>query len=164
MDRIGYGISTGLDLISNNFRINAFNISFTVEADDILVSRDTTGHSEYQSTLSDLQFWKNIIEIEGTQKIVSHAGTKVEFVESVSLYFGHFSGRGYYSEKTNGYELRARGLIKLCALWAKDPVTDFLRDHIDIIYYNTNFFEYDYAETKMTGLAIYFQGLNKLFE
>ena len=45
--------------------------------------------------LSDLQFWKNIIEIEGTQKIVSHAGTKVEFVESVSLYFGHFSGRGF---------------------------------------------------------------------
>ncbi len=38
--------SAGLDLISNNFAINAFNISFTVEADDILVSRDTTGHSE----------------------------------------------------------------------------------------------------------------------
>lgn len=70
IDRTGYGISAGLDLISNNFAINAFNISFTVEADDILVSRDTTGHSEYQSTLSDLQFWKNIIEIEGSQKIV----------------------------------------------------------------------------------------------
>ena len=46
--------------------------------------------------------------------------------------FGHFSGRGYYSESTNGYELRAKGLFKLCALWAKDPITDFLRDHIDI--------------------------------
>ncbi len=118
----------------------------------------------YQSTLSDLQFWKNIIEIEGTQKIVSHAGTKLEFVESVSLYFGHFSGRGYYSEKTNGYELRAKGLLKLCALWAKDPITDFLRDHIDIIYYNTNYFEYDQLETKMTGLALYVHNLNELFE
>ena len=164
MDRTGYGISAGFDLISDKFRINAFNISFTVEADDILVSRDTTGHSEYQSTLSDLQFWKNIIEIEGTQKIVSHAGTKLEFVESVSLYFGHFSGRGYYSESTNGYELRAKGLFKLCALWAKDPITDFLRDHIDIIYYNTNFFEYDFTETKMTGLAFYVHNLNELFE
>jgi hypothetical protein len=163
-DRIGYGLSAGFDLISDNFRINAFNFSFTVEADDILVSRDTTGHSEYQSTLSDLQFWKNIVEIEGSQKIVSHAGTKVEFVESVSLYFGHFSGRGYYSESTNGYELRAKGLFKLCALWAKEPITDFLRDHIDIRYYNTNFFEYDIIETKMTGLAFYVHNLNELFE
>jgi hypothetical protein len=163
-DRLGYGISAGFDLISNNFAINAFKISFTVEADDILVSRDTTGHSEYQSTLSDLQFWKNIVEIEGDDKIVSHAGTKLEFVESVALYFGHFSGRGFYSESANGYELRAKGLFKLCALWAKDPITDFLRDHIDIIYYNTNFFEYDFTETKMTGLAFYVHNLNELFE
>ena len=119
IDRTGYGISTGLDLISDNFRINAFNISFTVEADDILVTRDSTGNWEYESTLSDLQFWKNIVEIEGSQEIVSHAGTKLEFVESVSLYFGHFSGRGYYSEKTNGYELRAKGLFKLMCIVGK---------------------------------------------
>jgi hypothetical protein len=89
MDRLGYGINTGFDLISDNFSINAFNLSFTVEADDILIKRDSTGY-EYQSTLSDLKFWKNIVEIEGDEKIVSHAGTKLEFVETVSLYFGHF--------------------------------------------------------------------------
>ena len=160
---MGYGISAGFDLISDNFRINAFNLSFTVEADDILISRDSTG-SEYQPTLSDLKFWKNIVEIEGDDKIVSHAGTKLEFVESVALYFGHFSGRGFYSESANGYELRAKGLFKLSALWAKNPITDFLRDHIDIIYYNTNYFEYDVTETKMTGLAFYVHNLNELFE
>ncbi len=37
MDRLGYGITAGFDLISDNFRINAFNLSFTVEADDILI-------------------------------------------------------------------------------------------------------------------------------
>lgn len=163
-DKTGYGLSAGFDLISDKFRINAFNLSFTVEADDILITRDSTGNSEYESTLSDLKFWKNIVEIEGDNKIVSHAGTKLEFVESVSLYFGHFSGRGYYSESTNGYELRAKGLFKLCALWAKDPITNFLRDHIDIRYYNTNFFEYDFTETKMTGLALYVSKLNELFE
>lgn len=164
IDRTGYGLSAGFDLISNNFAINAFNISFTVEADDILVSRDTTGHFEYQSTLSDLQFWKNIVEIEGNDKIVSHAGTKVEFVESVSLYFGHFSGRGYYVRETNGYEIRAKGLFKLWALWAKEPITDFFRDHFDIIYYNTNYFANHDFETKMTGLAFYVHNLNELFE
>ncbi|HEY6626019.1 MAG TPA: hypothetical protein VIZ21_03615, partial [Ignavibacteriaceae bacterium] len=105
MDRLGYGISTGFDLISDNFRINAFNLSFTVEADDILIKRDSTG-SEYQSTLSDLDFSKNIIQIEGDEKIVSRTGTKLEFVETFSYSFGHFSGRGYPDpRKTNGYEL-----------------------------------------------------------
>ena len=164
MDRLGYGISAGFDLISDNFRINAFNLSFTVEADDILISRDSTG-SEYQSTLSDLKFWKNIVEIEGDDKIVSHAGTKLEFVETVSLNFGHFSGRGYPDPReTNGYEIRAKGLLKLCALWAKDPITDFLRDHIDIRYYNTDYFDYNAFQTKMTGLAFYVHNLNELFE
>jgi len=165
-DRLGYGISTGFDLVTDDFKINAFNLSFTVEADDILIKRDAIGSTEweYQSTLSDLKFWKNIVEIEGDDKIISRAGTKLEFVESVSLYFGHFSGRSYYSESTNGYELRAKGLFKLCALWAKDPITNFLRDHIDIRYYNTNYLEYDYAETKMTGLAFYVHNLNELFE
>ncbi|HSW56343.1 MAG TPA: hypothetical protein VLH59_14750 [Ignavibacteriaceae bacterium] len=164
MDRLGYGISTGLDLVSDNFRINAFNLSFTVEADDILIKRDSIG-TEYQSTLSDLKFWKNIVLIEGSEKIVSHAGTKLEFVETVSLYFGHFSGRGYPDPKeTNGFEIRARGLLKLCALWAKDPIIDFLRDHFDIRYYNTDYFDYHPLQTKMTGLAFYVHNLNELFE
>jgi len=163
MDRLGYGISTGFDLVSDNFRINAFNLSFTVEADDILITRDSTGNSEYQSTLSDLKFWKNIVEIEGDDKIVSHAGTKLEFVETVSLFFGHFSGRGFDERTTTGYELRAKGLLKLCALWAKDPITYFLRDHIDIRYYNTDYFDYHPLQTKMTGLAFYVHNLNELF-
>ncbi len=121
------GLSTGFDLVSDNFRINAFNLSFTVEADDILIKRDSTG-SEYQSTLSDLDFSKNIIQIEGDEKIVSHAGTKLEFVETVSLNFGHFSGRGYPdARETNGYEIRAKGFLKLCALWAKASHNRFLK-------------------------------------
>jgi hypothetical protein len=165
MDRLGYGISTGFDLVSDNFRINAFNLSFTVEADDILIKQDTTGGWEYQSTLSDLKFWKNIVEIEGDDKIVSRAGIKLEFVETVSLYFGHFSGRGYPDPKeTNGFEIRAKGLLKLCAVWAKDPITDFLRDHIDIRYYKTDYSDFNITQTKMTGLAFYVHNLNELFE
>ena len=150
--------------MTDDFRINAFNISFTVEADDILIKRDSTG-SEYQSTLSDLDFSKNIIQIEGDEKIVSRTGTKLEFVESFAYYLGHFSGRGYPDPmKTSGYEIRAKGLLKLCALWAKDPITDFLRDHFDIRYYNTNYFADHELETKMTGLAFYVHNLNELFE
>jgi hypothetical protein len=165
MDRIGYGISTGFDLISDDFKINAFNLAFTVEADDILITRDGIWGVdwEYQSTLSDLKFWKNVVQIEGDDNIVSHAGLRIDFVETFSLYFGHFSGRGFYQRETNGYEIRAKGLFKLWALWAKDPITDFFRDHFDIRYYNTNYFADHALETKMTGLAFYIHNLDSLF-
>ena len=164
VDRTGYGLSAGFDLISKNLSLNMFTISFTSEAEDILVTRDTLANSEYQSTWSDLNFWKNIIMIEGDEDIVSRTGTKLEFVESFAYYFGHFSGRGYYVRETNGYEIRAKGLFKLWALWANEPITDFFRDHFDIIYYNTNYFADHEFETNMTGLAFYVHNLNELFE
>ena len=165
-DRTGFGISTGFDLVTDDFSINAFNLSFTVEADDILIDRVAIGSAnwEYQSTLSDLKFWKNVVQIEGDEKIVSRAGTKLNFFEIFSYYFGHFSGRGFDQRETNGYEIRAKGLFKLWALWARDPITDFFRDHFDIRYYNTNYFANHDFETKMTGLAFYIQRLNELFE
>jgi hypothetical protein len=164
VDRTGYGLSAGFDLISKNLQLNLLTISFTSEAEDILITRDETSW-EYQSTWSDLNFWKNIIMIEGDEDIVSRTGTKLEFVESFAYYFGHFSGRGYPDPReTNGIEIRAKGLFKLWALWAKDPITDFFRDHFDIIYYNTNYFANHDFETKMTGLAFYVHNLNELFE
>lgn len=163
IDRFGYGISTGFDLLGNNFQMEVLNFSLTVEADDILITRDSTGW-DYQSTLSDLQFVKNLINVEGTEEIVSHIGLKIDLFETVSFSTGHFSGRGFDERKTSGYELRAKGIFKLWALWAKDPFTDFLRDHIDIRYYNTNYFDdHDWFETKMTGLALYVHNLNSLF-
>ena len=160
--RTGYSIATGFDLVTDDFSINAFNLSFTVEAEDILVSRSSPyqTHWEYQD---DLDFWKNIVQIEGDEKIVSRTGTKLEFAETFSYSFGHFSGRGYGQRKTNGYEFRLKGILKVAALWADHPVTDFLRDHFDIRYYNINYFADHDFETKMTGLAFYVHNLNELF-
>ncbi len=161
-DRIGYGISTGFNLISDNFQIKPINFSLTVEADDILIGWD--GNKKfYQSTLSDLRFVKNLINIEGTNEIVSHVGLMFDFVETVSLSTGHFSGRGFFESKTNGLELRSEGLFKLLALMVNDPIIDFLRDHIDLRYYNTDYFADDWRETKMTGLALYVHNINSLF-
>ncbi len=170
MDRLGYGISSGFDLLRDNFQMKLFNFSLTVEASDILITGTSSEENgvytydwEYQSTLSDLKPWKNLINIEGSDKIVSHIGLKFDLFESVSFSTGHFSGPGFDERKTNGYELRTKSLFKLWALWAKDPITDFLRDHIDIRYYNTNFFADHYFETTMTGLALYVHNLDSLF-
>jgi hypothetical protein len=163
MDKIGYGFSTGFDLLGDDFQMKILNFALTVEADDILIERDTIDW-HYQSTLSDLKPWKNLINVEGTDKIVSHIGLKLDLFETLSLSTGHFSGRGFMDvPETGGFELRTKGIFKLWALWAKDPITNFLRDHIDIRYYNTNYFSGDWRETKMTGLALYVHNINSLF-
>ena len=161
MDRIGYTISTGIDIISDELNLNTFNFALTVEADDILVGWDSTWF--YQSTLSDLKPWKHLISIEGTDNIVSHIGLKFDFFETFSLYTGHFSGRGFDERKTNGYEIKSSGLFKLWALWANNPITDFISNHFDVRYYNTNFFADHEFETKMTGLAFHLKNIHKLF-
>lgn len=160
VERIGYGISTGFDLTINDFRFNAFNLSFTSAAEDFLVS----GYSNSWEYQDDLDFWDNVILIKGSNRVISRTGTKLDFAETFSFAFGHFSGWGYSDpQKTNGYEIRAKGLLKLFALLAQNPITDFIRDYLDIRYYNTNYFEAHEFETKMTGLAIYVHNLNSLF-
>ncbi len=113
IDRTGYGISTGLDLISDHFMINAFNLSFTVEADDILVTRNSTGNWEYESTLSDLQFWKNIVEIEGSKKLSHTQAQNLNLLNLFRCTLVTFQEVVIIHEKTNGFELRAKGLFKL---------------------------------------------------
>lgn len=163
VDRIGYAISAGFDVLDADFKMNVLNVALTVEAEDILIDRDTIDWN-YQSTLNDLKPWKNLINVEGTDKIVSHMGLKLDLFETLSLSTGHFSGRGFMDvPETGGFELRTKGIFKLWALWAKDPITNFLRDHIDIRYYNTNYFSGDWRETKMTGLALYVHNINSLF-
>lgn len=124
LDRFGYGINAKFNLIAYDFQINAFNLSFTGEVDDILISRtgvilnDSTYTSkwEYQSTFSDLKPFKNLFAATGDNKIVTHIGYKLELFETISIMGGHFDGRGFDMRKTNGYELRTKGLFKLWAL------------------------------------------------
>ena len=43
--RFGYGVSTGLNMQFEKFVLNAFDIAFTVDAEDILIERDSLGSS-----------------------------------------------------------------------------------------------------------------------
>lgn len=162
IERLGYGISAGIDLVTEDLRLNAFNLFFTVEADDILISR--RGFSppiwEYQD---DLNFWDNVILIKGNDKIVSHVGTKLYFFETFAYSFGHFSGRGFDLRKTNGYELNSKGILKQLSSWLNHPYVDFLKEHFEIRYYNTIFFAGDELQTKMKSVSLHLTNIHKLF-
>jgi len=159
-DRLGYGISTGFDFVDDDFQIKAFNLSFTVEAKDLLIEQyakvengQTIYDWKYQSTLSDLKFWKDIIAMEGSENILVSMGIKLDFFETFTYYHGFFNGSGFDEQTTNGFEVRAKGFLKLLALSAKAPFTDFLSDHIDIRYYNTNYFDNDWRKRLKVKLS-----------
>ena len=88
-------------------QLNAFDIAFTVDADDILIERDDNlidvdsiiYKSSYQSGLGDIDFSKNVIQIEGDENVVSHAGLQISLLETVVVRSGHFSGKHFGERK-----------------------------------------------------------------
>jgi len=156
--RLGYGISAGMDLQFGETDVNIFDLAFTVDAWDILIERDTSGKTEYQSGLGDIDFGKHVIQIKGDDKVVSHAGLQISLLETLVIRNGHFNGRGFHERKTNGIEIRAKGLLKLLDKFTSDPTMKFIADHFDVRYYNTNYFADDLFDTKITGIALVING------
>lgn len=156
--RLGYGISTGINLHFADTEINMFDLAFTVDAWDILILRDTTGQTEYQSGIGDINFGKHVIEIKGDDKVVSHAGLQISLLETLVIRNGHFNGRGFQDRKTNGIEIRLKGLLKLLNKFSDDSSIKFISDHFDLRYYNTNYFADHFLETKITGIALVING------
>ncbi|MFC2119771.1 hypothetical protein ACFLQ4_01735 [Bacteroidota bacterium] len=156
--RLGYGVSTGMDLQFADTDINIFDLAFTVDAWDILIERDTTGKTGYQSGLGDIDFGKHVIQIKGDDKVVSQAGLQISLMETLVIRNGHFSGRAIQERKTNGIEIRAKGLLKLLNKFSDDQTIKFIADHFDVRYYNTNYFADHALETKITGIALVING------
>lgn len=157
--RLGYGISTGLDIKikDNTVRVLCFN--FTVDASDIMVKRDTLGFTSYQSGFGDISIGDNIINIKGDANVLSHSGVKIDLVETVSFLWGKYSGR-YLNGimQTSGYEIRAKGLFKLIETLESNPAVKFISDHFDIRYYNSTYNKNRTQENKFIGIALFVEG------
>ena len=156
--RLGYGISTGMDLQFADIDLNIFDFAFTVDAWDILIERDSIGKSGYQSGLGNIEFDKHVLQIKGDDKVVSQAGLQISLMETLVLRNGHFNGRGFHDRKTNGIEIRAKGLLKLLRKFSDDNTIQFIADHFDLRYYNSNYFSDHPLETKITGIALVING------
>jgi hypothetical protein len=157
--RLGYGISTGVDIKikDNTVRILCFN--FTVDAADILAKSDTLGFTSYQSGFGDISIGDNIINIKGDANVLSHSGAKIDLVETVSILWGKFSGRHLNGiMQTSGYEIRAKGLFKLIETLEPKPVIKFISDHFDLRYYNSTYNKNMIQENKFSGIALFVEG------
>ena len=160
--RLGYGLSTGIDLKFQSITLRVLSIDFTVDAEDLLVlrMRDTNGASviEYQSFLGDIDIGKNIIQMKGDENVISRSGFKLDLVETLTITWGKYSGRRFDNRKTNGIVIRAKGLLKLLDIFTSDPTMSYIAKHFDIRYYNSNYNVDHRAETNFEGIALVVNG------
>jgi hypothetical protein len=154
--RLGHTLSFGLDYETDKIFINLIKYDLILEADDILIQRDSTGFS-YQSLLGDIDFWKNLIQLKGDENVVVHKGHAISLIETVTILIGNLRGRGYnYIPKTNGLLFSSKGLLK----WLNSELeTDFLKfvsKHLELRYTSSNIFSGREIETNMSSISLHF--------
>ncbi len=172
--KLGYGISTGLDFDIDNTFIRIFSIDFTVDAEDKLLEYEIINSGnpvipnmkrfkDYQSFIGDINIGKNIFQIKGDENVISKTGFQINVFEFFSYKQGHLSGYGYNSVKTNGYEVRSKGILKFINAVSDNKVIKLITNCFDLRYSYSKYSIDDGVETKFHGLSIYVQNLNSLF-
>ena len=148
-------MSAGLRLSKKVYNIEIFHLDFASEAEDYLISRDSAGAWSYQSGFGDIKLGKNILGIKGDENVYAHAGVKICLLETVEFMWGHI-GSQRNLENTNGFGLRAKGLFRYLSDQRNNEMMNFIADHIDIGYYDTNYLVGAYQETSFRGIELIF--------
>ncbi len=169
--RLGYGISTGVDIQYEDNPLRFIGIDFTVDAEDLLLKYKTEPDSlfpiirrdGYQSFIGDINIGRNILQVKGDDKVITHAGVQFNLLESFLLKFGQMKGKDLNNKSTNGFEIRSAGLLKFLSSVTNSSVVKFVSNHFDVRYYNSNYVAGEGMETNIKGLAFYVHNLNSLF-
>jgi len=154
---LGYGISFGLDFLIDKSPFGFIKIEFSVDAEDILIERDMFGF-EYQKGIGDIDIGRNIFQIKGDDKVVTHSGYRIYLMETLGITVGKFSGRGFNLSTTSGIEIRATGLLKMLSKYSSNKVVEFITNHFDLRYYRTTYSPNNF-KSEMDGIALYIKGL-----
>lgn len=156
--RFGYGIRTGVNtVLKNSQTLQLLGVEWAVEAEDILIERKEQGF-EYQPIWGDINVWKNILLLEGSDKVITRVGMRFRLAELFSVSYGHFDGHGYENRETFGIGFSVKGLLKLWNASNGDAKLQWLAKHLDIQYYNANYFSGHEFETNFQGIIAAFHG------
>lgn len=153
--RLGYSFNLGLDLEASGIQINAFDYSFTAEAEDILIKRNAETGIEYQGLFGDINIGKNLINLKADRDVIVHRGHILKLFDILTIASGRFTGRGYYDiRKTNGLGISSEGFFKILNLLIDDPVADYITTHLVIDYNEADIFTGTSLETNLKGITL----------
>lgn len=165
------GFQLELDVNVENDIMRFIGIDFTVDAEDFLLKTKTeygpdytiSTFDGYQSFIGDIKIGKNILQVKSDDKVTVHSGLQVNLLETVIIKTGRIKSTDNTSRKTDGFEIRTKGLLKFLNFITKNATIEFISSHFDLRYYNSNYSLVEGLDTNIKGFAIYFQNLNLLF-
>ncbi len=157
--RLGYTLFFGIDLYGLKNKFSAIDYSFTAEAEDILIKRNSMSKFEYQRMLGDINIGKHLIELKKDDDVVVHRGHILRLFETVFISKGVYDGRGYNHIKTDGLSVSSQGIFKLLNEVIDNPVVSFIANHFVVEYYDSNIFVGSGMDTNLKGLSIYLKGI-----
>ena len=158
--RLGYTVSTGINIRLNNSLLKALSYDFTVDADDNLVEIDSVTYARtYKGLLGDIKIGRNLIGLKSDENIVVHKGHNINLFETVSFQIGRFDGRGYYNDKSSGIGIQTKGIFTMLKSFTKNNILNYIADHLDIQYYSTTLFVDSGLDTKFEGINLVWYGM-----
>ena len=139
--RLGHTINLNCSYVTDNISLKMIDYNLILEADDILIDRDMNNNLSYQGMLGDIDLGKHLIQLKGDDKVVVHKGNAIQFVETVTILKGSFSGRGYdRTIKTDGLIISSSGLFKWLNTIVENNIVHFVANHIKLEYINSTLF------------------------
>jgi len=157
--RLGYTLSSGLDIKLHNNLFRLFGYDFTVEADNLLINPiEGIGPVTYKSGLGDINIGRNLIQLKSNDNVVVHKGHEFNLFETFTVLIGRFDGNGYYNDESDGIGLRLKGIFTLLKAYTNNKPFNFIADHFDIEYYSSRLVFDGGLESKFESINFSFYG------
>ena len=158
--RLGQTFRFGIDFEGKNIFINIINYDLILEAQDLLVERETfsSPNFSYQGMFGDIEFEKHLIQLKGDENVIVHKGHSISLVETVTILLGSFHGRGYqFNPKTNGLLFTTKGLFKWLNSELETDFIQYISRHIDVRFITSTIFDGEGGlETDLYSLSLHF--------
>ena len=169
--KLGYGLSMGFNLELEKQTLKALGFDFTVDAEDLLLQYRIESDSlfpvmsrdGYQSFIGDINLGRNIFSVKGDDNVVSKVGFEIELFEIFSYRQGHLSGRGLNNVKTNGFEIKSDGILKLISQPQEESAINYLSNHFALRFSYSNYSLDENLDTDYYGLSLFVKDFNSLF-
>jgi hypothetical protein len=137
--KMGYGLSFGLNSKIKGTEFNIFQIDFSQESRDLLISRNSDGF-KYKNMFGDISIIENVILGKSNNDIDVTRGLRFNVFNTIQISSGKKSGRGYSSFNTSGFSVKSDGILLMIALMSQNKVLKDICNHFSIKY---SWSEYD---------------------
>jgi len=162
--RLAHNINLSFRLHSEAINIKLLNLSYSIDAVDILVQKSpwdsvtSASKFDYQGLLGDIKPLKTLFLGKGDNHVLVRKGLEIELGEILYLSWGGFDGVLYPNMNTSGFGLKLTGLLKISNMLFPGTIISQLINKVDIQYNKAAYFDNSDLETNYQSIAVTISG------